>query len=196
MKQETKPAEDRLGPTLGTVVGHPLRARCLTLLAEAELSPKEIADRLGAELDDVSYHVRTLKRMGAVELVAQEPVRGAVRHVYRAVVRPMVSDADYARLPTAHRQDFSRWILELSLAEAAIALDAGTFAGRPDHHVSRFPARVDEQGWNDIASIYDRALEEARDAAAASAERMSQDPSRPGIDARVTASVFEMPAKK
>jgi DNA-binding transcriptional ArsR family regulator len=194
MKQEAKPAAEA-DPTLGTVVGHPLRARCLTLLADAALSPKEIADRLDAELDDVSYHVRTLKRLGAVELVAQEPVRGAVRHVYRAVERPMVSGKGYAQLPAAKRQDFSRWILELSLAEAAIALDAGTFAGRRDHHVSRFPAHVDEQGWKDIASIYDRALEEAMDAAAASAERMSRDPSRPGIDARVTASVFEVPAK-
>jgi DNA-binding transcriptional ArsR family regulator len=196
MKQEAKPAGEKSAPTLGTVVSHPLRARCLALLAETALSPKEIADELEAELDDVSYHVRTLKRFGAVELVAQEPVRGAVRHVYRAVKRPMASGGGYARLPAAKRQDFSRWILELSLAEAAIALDTGTFATRRDHHVSRLPVCVDEQGWRDIASIYDRALGEARDAAAASAERMSRDPSRPGIDARVTASVFQMPAKK
>lgn len=196
MKQEPKSAQERPDPTLGTVAGHPLRARCLTLLADAALSPKEIADRLGAELDDVSYHVRTLKRLGAVELVAQEPVRGAVRHVYRAVKRPMASDKAYARLPAAKRQDLSRWILELSLAEAAISLEAGTFARRRDHHVSRFPARVDEQGWKDIARIYDRALVEAMDVAAASAERLSRDPGRPGIDTRVTASVFEVPEKK
>lgn len=194
MKQQAKAPRKELGMTLTAIVGHPLRARCLTMLAEATLSPKEIADRLGAELDDVSYHVRTLKRLGAVELVAQEAVRGAVRHVYRAVERPMFSDEDYARLPAAERLQFSSWILELSLAEAAVALDAGSFAHRHDHHVSRFPARVDEEGWRQIASIYNRALEEAMKVAAESAERISRDPSHPGIDARVTAAVFEMPS--
>ncbi|MET0557630.1 MAG: helix-turn-helix domain-containing protein [Solirubrobacterales bacterium] len=193
MKQQANAPAEQLGTTLTAIVGHPLRARCLALLAEATLSPKQIADRLGAELDDVSYHVRTLKRLGAVELVGQEPVRGAVRHIYRAVERPMVSDEQYARLPAAERLEFSGWILELSLAESAVALDSGSFAKRHDHHVSRFPARVDEQGWRDIAGIYNRALREAMKVAAASATRISRDPSRPSIDARITAAVFEMP---
>jgi len=194
MEQPANGPADQLGTTLTAIVGHPLRARCLTLLAEATLSPKEIADRLGAELDDVSYHVRTLKRLGAVELVAQEAVRGAVRHIYRAVERPMISDAEYARLPAVERLEFSGWILQLSLAESAVALNAGSFADRHDHHVSRFPARVDEEGWREIAGIYNRALDEAMEAAAASAARIDRDPGRPSIDTRVTAAVFEMPA--
>jgi len=195
MKQRADAPENGLGTTLTAIVGHPLRARCLALLAEATLSPKEIADRLGAELDDVSYHVRTLKRLGAVELVAEEAVRGAVRHIYRAVERPMISDEAYARLPVAERLEFSGWILKLSLAESAMALDAGSFANRHDHHVSRLPARLDEEGWRDVAGIYDRALREAMEAAAASAVRIGRDPTRPSIDARITAAVFEMPAK-
>jgi DNA-binding transcriptional ArsR family regulator len=194
MKQRADAPGDGPGTTLTAIVGHPLRARCLAMLAEATMSPKEIADRLGAELDDVSYHVRTLKRLGAVELIAQEPVRGAVRHVYRVAERPMVSDEKYARLPAAHRLQFSGWILELSLAESAVALDTGSFAKRHDHHVSRFPARLDEEGWSEIAGIYSRALEEAREVAAASAARLDRDPNRPSINARITAAVFEMPS--
>ncbi len=71
-----------------TALGHPLRARILSLLDVSEGSPKELAERLGEKLGNVSYHVRILARLGLIELVRETPRRGAVEHHYRSAPRP------------------------------------------------------------------------------------------------------------
>lgn len=71
-----------------TALGHPLRARILSVLDTGEASPKELATQLGEKLGNVSYHVRILARLGLIELVRETPRRGAVEHHYRAAPRP------------------------------------------------------------------------------------------------------------
>jgi DNA-binding transcriptional ArsR family regulator len=66
---------------------HPLAVQILdtsTGLEEREkLSPRELAERLGQRLPNVSYHVRVLADAGRLKLVGKRQVRGAVQHVYR-----------------------------------------------------------------------------------------------------------------
>ena len=71
-----------------TALGHPLRAQLLSAFDEGEASPKELADRLGEKLGNVSYHVRILADLGLIELVRETARRGAVEHHYRSVARP------------------------------------------------------------------------------------------------------------
>jgi DNA-binding transcriptional ArsR family regulator len=71
-----------------TALGHPLRARILSVLDGGEASPKELATQLGEKLGNVSYHVRILVRLGLIELVRETPRRGAVEHHYRSAPRP------------------------------------------------------------------------------------------------------------
>src|ERR1700760_3113915 len=73
------------------ILSHTLRGQCWYALTEQTMSPKESADQLRAPLSDVSYHVRVLRELGAIELVRTEPVRGAVAHYYRSVERPQIS---------------------------------------------------------------------------------------------------------
>jgi DNA-binding transcriptional ArsR family regulator len=68
-------------------LAHPLRARALELLAESPASPHELAGALRVPLTTVSYHVRTLSRLGFIELVAVVPRRGALEHRYIARAR-------------------------------------------------------------------------------------------------------------
>jgi hypothetical protein len=72
--------------TLLFCLRHPLRRELLRLyVKEADrLSPKQLSDFTKKNLYLVGYHVRTLAEHGAVELVAEEPRRGAVEHFYRA----------------------------------------------------------------------------------------------------------------
>ena len=63
---------------------HPLRLEILRSLG-ARASPTELARKLGAPLGSVSYHVRVLADMGALELVDQAPRRGAIEHYYALV---------------------------------------------------------------------------------------------------------------
>src|SRR5215213_8990170 len=104
--------------TVGAVVSHPLRSRCLTLLAERTASPAELATVLEENLGNVSYHVRKLWRAGAVEIVEEKPVRGAMEHFYRAVVRPIISDEEAAALPLETRQAHAREAMVLVTADA------------------------------------------------------------------------------
>jgi DNA-binding transcriptional ArsR family regulator len=65
---------------------HPLRKRLLRLYVEAKgmLSPKELTVPVNKAVTLVGYHVRVLAEHGAVEIVAEEPRRGAVEHFYEA----------------------------------------------------------------------------------------------------------------
>src|ERR1044072_8530230 len=87
-----------LDSTLGASVAHPLRSRCLTILAGRTASPNELAIELQEDVGNVSYHVKQLLKMEAIELVSERPVRGAVEHFYRAVKRPQLTDEESAAL--------------------------------------------------------------------------------------------------
>lgn len=72
-----------------TALNHPLRRAILrvflskgTKRSPAVLSPKELAEIIGAPLPNVSYHVRELVEPGGLKLVATEQVRGSVKHSY------------------------------------------------------------------------------------------------------------------
>jgi DNA-binding transcriptional ArsR family regulator len=54
------------------------------LLKEEEVSPADLAQRIGAPLANTSYHVKVLARAGLIEQTRTEPVRGVLQHFYRA----------------------------------------------------------------------------------------------------------------
>jgi hypothetical protein len=68
-------------------VAHPLRATILNGLYDREASPAELAKEMGEPLPSVAYHVRELHKLGALALVRERQVRGAVEHIYTATVR-------------------------------------------------------------------------------------------------------------
>jgi DNA-binding transcriptional ArsR family regulator len=63
---------------------HPLRRRLLRRFLESTemLSPKELAGLEKQSLSLVSYHVRELVRLGAIEIAGHRQVRGALQHFY------------------------------------------------------------------------------------------------------------------
>lgn len=127
------------------LVSHPVRVKALVVLVERTASPKEISVELHEKLSTVSHHIRELVKMGYIELVRTEPRRGAVEHFYRAVMRPIWSDAEWGALSLVERQRFSTWTMQLINGDVAVALSAGTFNARTDTHTSRTPMYVDEQ---------------------------------------------------
>src|SRR4051812_49567532 len=83
-------------PRFVKAMSHPLRVRILARLAERTASPNELAEWLDAPLGTVAYHVRTLRRLGLIELRREKRVRGAVPHHYRALPRPLLTDEAWA----------------------------------------------------------------------------------------------------
>lgn len=179
--------------TLGATVAHPLRCRCLTILADRVASPAEIARELGLEVSNVGYHVGALAEAGLIEEVGQRPVRGAVEHFYRAVVRPITSTEDEEELSVEKRLSFARTIWSLITANATMAIQSGILVERPDHHLTRVPLRVDEEGWSELAEAYMELYERVYEIQAASAERLGAKPEDHGISVLSALTFFETP---
>jgi DNA-binding transcriptional ArsR family regulator len=160
--------------TIGSVVAHPLRARCLIRLADRTASPAELAIEFRKPLSDVSYHVATLLKAGAIELVGERPVRGSIQHFYRATQMPYVDTAESAEQPLEQRLAFARQIVQLATADATLALDRETFNRRPEAHVVRMPMVVDEEGWGELNEIYAEMVERIFAVREASAKRRGE----------------------
>src|ERR1700733_994955 len=185
-----------LESTLGAIVAHPLRAKCLTILSDRTASPTELAKDLNEDVGNVSYHVKQLLKMGAIELAGERPVRGAVEHFYRAIKRPVMSDEEYAGLSVEERLRFARLGLQFSVADAATAIDANTFTQRHYHYLTRLPLTVDEKGWKELNEVYAEALQRTIEVETASATRMSENPDATSIPTRVISMFFEMPPRE
>jgi DNA-binding transcriptional ArsR family regulator len=170
-----KPITNIDDPRLVKAMSHPLRVRILALLDERTASPVELAGWLGATLGTVAYHVRTLERIGLIELVHQTRVRGAVEHHYRSKERPRVSDDAWAAAPPIAKQAAVAASLQTIDAYARAASAAGGF----DHgnaHLTRTALRLDARGWNELSRACLRMLEQVDRIEEAAQERMERDP--------------------
>jgi DNA-binding transcriptional ArsR family regulator len=177
------------------VVSHPIRARTLTIFADREASPVEIARELGIEPSHVAYHVRLLLKEGLIELTEETPKRGSIEHRYRAVIPPELSDEEYAALSVEERSTFSRLIFSLTAADASCAFSFGSFAHRPDHHISRMPLQVDEEGWTELRDLFESTLREAYRIKRESRDRLTEQGVR-GTSVVAFTTFFELPLER
>jgi DNA-binding transcriptional ArsR family regulator len=181
-------------PELVRVAAHRLRIRALAIFSERAASPKELAAELDTPVGNISYHVRELEQLGMIELVEEKQRRGAVEHFYRAVHRPLLRGEDWNRLGPEKRRQISTWVFHLILADAAQALEAGTFDSRDDRHMTHVQLTLDQQGWRELVDIQENALAATLAVRAASAERLSAA-GEDGFPVTATASCFEMPPR-
>lgn len=172
---------------------NPGQLEALVILIERRASPSEIAETLGAKLNQVTYNVKELEKMGLVEMVGSESRRGQIASLYRAVMRPVWSSDEWEALGQDERERYVVWALQLFLRDVALAWKSGTFQARTDSHTSRSPLRVDEQGWYDLNRILDTALKESHEVEVESAERAGANGGGDLIPVRVAMFCMEMP---
>jgi DNA-binding transcriptional ArsR family regulator len=189
--QSAKP----LSRQMGEVLTHPLRYKCLILLTEKVASPAELARDLGVDVSDLSYHVRVLRECNAIELVESIPGPTAVQHFYRAAHRAELDDEAYLRMTIDERIAAGRVTAQMIFADVASSMETGVFGERFNHHISRFPLTVDEEGWEELTDIYARALEETYEVTKRTALRMAENPDAARVQTRVATLLFEMPPK-
>jgi DNA-binding transcriptional ArsR family regulator len=189
---ENQSQEKRLDEQLALVVSSDLTIKALVVLAERAASPKEIAQILGEKVPTVSHHVKKLERLRLIELVEEREIRGAVQHIYRAIIRPIVSEEEWSSLGIEERQRYSIWIMQLILVDAARSFEASLFDARSNNHLSRTPMVVDEAGLDEVAEIQNRALNEILEAQAVSAERRIET-GETGIHLIAALMCFELP---
>jgi DNA-binding transcriptional ArsR family regulator len=192
MATTAKPRRKRKERTLAAAVAHPVRSKCLVILAEREASPAEIARDLDYDTSYISYHVTALKDADLVEETRSRPVRGATEHFYRAIEMPRIDVDVEQELDAGDRRVYAESVWSVVAATATQSLDAGVYLRRDNHHLTRFAFNVDEEGWKDAAAAYleleQRIFEVQREAA----DRMAQSQEQP---LRVVSfqALFEVP---
>ena len=175
-------------------IGHPLRLRLLTIFNERVASPSDLAAELGEPIGNVSYHTRILARLGCVELVRTKQVRGAVEHYYRAVVRPVFSDDDWAELPPSIRKSLAGAVLTEIADDMGAAANAGGF-DRDDVHLSRTVVTLDGQGWQALNEALQGVAERALEIQSESAARLQSDGASDSESAALVLMLFEPSAE-
>jgi DNA-binding transcriptional ArsR family regulator len=151
-------------------LSHPLRHRILEELNEEASSPSDLAVKLDEPLGNVSYHVKALAKLDAIELVGTKPVRGAVEHFYKATMRPFFEEEQWSELPVSIRNQ----LLDSTVKKAWEHLVEGANAGGlddPNTHVSLTALELDSAGHDEMTALLAQTLERALQIQAESAER-------------------------
>lgn len=149
-----------IDPNLAKAFTHPLRGHIwVTLFERGVVSPAEIAEELGLDVSDVSYHFRELKKRKLIELVRTVQRRGFDEHFYEPVAPAFhFDDADWMKLPAGIRSTFSGEMLRQMIEQLTCALQAGSFDAR-NRHLSQSWLMVDEQGWKELMRVVQSALD-------------------------------------
>jgi DNA-binding transcriptional ArsR family regulator len=174
-------------PRFVKAMSHPLRVRILARLAERTASPNELAEWLDAPLGTVAYHVRTLRRLGLIELRRETRVRGAVQHHYRALPRPLLTDSAWAEASPIAKQALVGSTLQVIDEQARASAAAGGF-DHADAHITRTLLHLDQEGWEDLSRACTKLLEDVERIEQEAAERLAEDPN--GHGARHTGLVM------
>ncbi len=159
------------------------------MLDERNASPVQLAEHLDASLGTVAYHVRTLERLGLIELVATHQRRGATEHVYAAREHPRFSSRAWSSADAKTRDMMIASALSQIGEYAARSAAAGGFA-REEATVSRHAVAVDAEGLGELAEAARRWQQEIAKIESDAAERLSAH-EEPAIDAGVVLLIFE-----
>ena len=165
----TKPRKPSTVTDNGTIdhdlvkaMAHPLRYELLMRLGGRIASPNELSKEVDASLGAVSYHIRLLEQLGMVELVDRKQRRGAIEHFYRATQRAWFSKEGWAKIPGALRKSIAGATLR-SVAQTVTDAAEGQAFEDPAVHVSLTPLTLDDEGYEQVCAVLDKALSDVLD---------------------------------
>jgi DNA-binding transcriptional ArsR family regulator len=183
-----------LSPQLAAAMSHPTRVHAMSILRERTASPREVAKEIGERLNNVTYHLNQLRKLGCVELVRTERVRGGrvLEHFYRAKQRLYFDEDAWQALTEKERLDLASVSLRMISEDITNAMAAGTLFDDDNSHLSRSAMVVDAEGWREVADVLVRATAELFEIEASVAERTADGPPA-DIHARVELMQFRTP---
>ena len=176
----------KLDKRLAKALSHPLRTEIIAILTDRCASPRELADMLGEELSNVSYHTNELFKLECIEIVRQERVRGAVKTTYRATTRMLLDHDDWDRLSIGTRTGISINALNELIGRASDAVEQGTFDKRKSRIIATLKLDVDEQAWRDANETVRTAIDRLSEIEEEAANRIADG----GKSFRMTASLM------
>jgi DNA-binding transcriptional ArsR family regulator len=177
-------------PRYVKAMSHPVRVRIMAMLQERKASPNELSQWLGTTLGATAYHVRTLHKLGLIELVDETRVRGAVEHHYKAKARPKVTEENWSKASPIAKQAAVGSQLRMLEDHTNASAAAGGF-DRPDAVLERKTARLDERGWKALTAEVQKLLDRVARIEADAAKRLDRAGGEGAMEAGVVALAFE-----
>ncbi len=174
------------------IASDPVRLQALTLLNERSAGASEVAAELEVSLSTAGRHLDAMHEADLIEVVGEVLTKGAVEPRYRALVRTLWDEEEWATLNEEEQKGLTGWIVDMVSADAREAVDKGTYSRHSDSHASRTTPMVDEQGWKELCGIFDNALNAVFAVEAASAERLAES-GESGFRALAALLCCEMP---
>jgi DNA-binding transcriptional ArsR family regulator len=192
LRSAAPPIESLDDPRLVRALSHPLRIRILAILDDRTSSAVEISRTLRADIGVVAYHIRTLHRLGLLELVRETPRRGAIQRFYRARPRPRATGDTWANArPVSKQAHVGAALQQIN----DVALEANAIGGfdRPGTHFERRVIKVDAEGFQRLSETLAHVLEDIAGIEAESADRLADQASTASEDVGFVMMVFDAP---
>ena len=187
----SKPITEIDDPRLVKALAHPLRVRILGILERRSATPKELAEILDVPLENLSYHVRALRDFGFIKLERRRMVRGAVEHRYGMVARPRITAAAWEQLPAIVREALDAASLD-QIWDVVTRAAAQDKMSRPESHMARRVARLDEQGLAEMSEVVTQAVNRLVEIEKQSVQRLRKHKSQE-IATVLIAMLFDAP---
>lgn len=143
-------------------LAHPLRYRLIATLADGPRTEDSLAAELDVPVATIRGHAVALE---AMDVLQATEVAGHAR-TYELGSEPIISDADWGRLPLPTRRSVVAAAVTDFAARASATVDRGGF-DREDMHLTRTAIRVDEARWQELARLLGGTLQALGDLAEA-----------------------------
>ncbi len=183
--QVAKESREDVELRLAKAMAHPVRVKALALMNEQPIAPVEVADKIGVELSNVSYHFRTLLELDCIEATGTEQVRGSIKTTYRSKIPLAFDTMVWESLSRQAKSSLTGTILQSVMTRTSDALMAETFDGDKEPHISISTVKIDWEGWDEIsqalATMMYRVVEIEKESAARATGRDERFPITVGM---------------
>src|SRR6187399_3178323 len=101
----------------------PVRLQALTFLNERSAGASEVAEELGVSLSTAGRHLDAMHDAGLIEVVGEALNRGAVEPRYRALVRTLWDEEEWAAFSREEQDRLMIWIIDMIDSDARGAVE-------------------------------------------------------------------------
>ena len=130
-----------------------------------------MARELGVPTPNVSHHAKRLVELDCAELVEEEKVQGAMKHIYRATERVLVDTEEWEEMHPVEAQSFLAVSMQAVIDDFVASERSRLIGADPDFHLSRTPMVLDQRGLEEGLEIYETARLAMAEVERRSAER-------------------------
>jgi len=195
---QQRPGVDFVNPQLAAALAHPTRVGIMSILVEGPASPRQLAEAIDEPPNNVAYHLKQLRDLGAIEVDRTERRAGGrvIERFYRATQRAYFDEKAWELLSDSERLGLAWSILRLMSKDISTAMTSGTFFDGYDANLTRSPMTVDAEGWDEITELVGQAAEDLFAIEERVQERSEERGEKAEIHAKVQMLHFRSPAPR